>query len=61
MGPEYQFKLFKSFKSRRYKMEDYRNCITVNPKIHFGRPYIKGTRITVDFVLMYNVKNRFAI
>ncbi len=42
-------------------MEDYRNCITVNPKIHFGRPYIKGTRITVDFVLMYNVKNRFAI
>lgn len=32
-------------------MEDYRNRITVNPKIHFGKPYIKDTRITVDNVL----------
>ncbi|MGQ3684271.1 MAG: DUF433 domain-containing protein [Candidatus Loosdrechtia sp.] len=32
-------------------MEDYRNRITVNPKIHFGKPYIRGTRITVDNVL----------
>ena len=32
-------------------MEDYRNRITVNPKIHFGKPYIIGTRITVDNVL----------
>jgi len=32
-------------------MGDYRNCITVNAKIHFGKPYIIGTRITVDNVL----------
>lgn len=32
-------------------MKDYRNCITVNPAVHFGKPYIVGTRITVDNVL----------
>lgn len=32
-------------------MEDYRNRITVNSKVHFGKPYIVGTRITVDNVL----------
>lgn len=32
-------------------MKDYRNRITVNPKVHFGKPYIIGTRITVDNVL----------
>lgn len=25
--------------------------ISVNPQIHFGKPYIKGTRITVQSVL----------
>ena len=32
-------------------MKDYRSRITVNPKVHFGKPYIIGTRITVDNVL----------
>lgn len=32
-------------------MENYRNRITVNPKIHFGKPYIRDTRITVDNIL----------
>ncbi|GAN33618.1 MAG: DUF433 domain-containing protein [Candidatus Brocadia sp. AMX2] len=32
-------------------MKDYRNRITVNPKVHFVKPYIIGTRITVDNVL----------
>lgn len=32
-------------------MKDYRNRITVNPEVHFGKPYVVGTRITVDNVL----------
>ncbi|CAG0939985.1 hypothetical protein BROC_00860 [Candidatus Brocadiaceae bacterium] len=32
-------------------MKDYRNRITINPEVHFGKPYIVGTRITVDNVL----------
>lgn len=32
-------------------MKDYRTRITINPVIHFGKPYIVGTRITVDNVL----------
>ncbi len=32
-------------------MKDYRNRITVNPEVHFSKPYIVGTRITVDNVL----------
>ena len=32
-------------------MKDYRSRITVNPKVHFGKPYIIGTRITIDNVL----------
>lgn len=27
------------------------NTITINPKIRFGKPFIKGTRITVEEVL----------
>ena len=32
-------------------MKYYRNRITVNPEVHFGKPYVVGTRITVDNVL----------
>ncbi len=32
-------------------MKDYRTRITISPVIHFGKPYIVGTRITVDNVL----------
>ena len=32
-------------------MKDYRNRITINPEVHFGKTYIVGTRITVDNVL----------
>lgn len=32
-------------------MKNYRSRITVNPKVHFGKPYIIGTRITIDNVL----------
>ncbi|MDI6760133.1 MAG: DUF433 domain-containing protein [Candidatus Brocadiaceae bacterium] len=32
-------------------MKDYRTRITVNPGVHFGKPYVAGTRITVDNVL----------
>ncbi len=32
-------------------MKDYRSRITVNPNVHFGKPYIIGTRITIDNVL----------
>lgn len=32
-------------------MGNYKNRITVNPTVHFGKPYIIGTRITVDNVL----------
>ena len=32
-------------------MKDYRSRITINPKVHFGKPYILGTRIAVDNVL----------
>jgi len=31
--------------------QDYKNRITINPEIHFGKPCIAGTRITVDNVL----------
>ena len=30
---------------------DYRNSIEINPKIRFGKPVIKGTRISVFDVL----------
>lgn len=32
-------------------MKDFRKCITINPEIHFGKPYVVGTRITVDNIL----------
>jgi len=32
-------------------MKDYRSRITVNPEVHFGKPYVVGTRITVANVL----------
>ena len=32
-------------------MKDYRSRLTINPEVHFGKPYIVGTRITVDNVL----------
>ena len=32
-------------------MKNYKNRITVNPEMHFGKPYVVGTRITVDNVL----------
>jgi len=32
-------------------MKDFRKRITINPEIHFGKPYVVGTRITVDNVL----------
>jgi uncharacterized protein (DUF433 family) len=31
--------------------EDWRERITVNPKVHSGKPVIKGTRIAVEFIL----------
>lgn len=35
-------------------MTDYKNNIEANPKIMFGKPCIKGTRIPVELIL-----NRF--
>ncbi|MFQ5862590.1 MAG: DUF433 domain-containing protein [Candidatus Brocadiales bacterium] len=32
-------------------MKGYRNRIKVDPQVHFGKPYVAGTRITVDNVL----------
>ena len=32
-------------------MEDYRNYISINPEIRFGKPCITGTRISVGDVL----------
>ena len=32
-------------------MKDFRKRITINPEIHFGKPYVVGTRITVDNIL----------
>ena len=32
-------------------MENYMNYIEVNPKIMFGKPTIRGTRITVEAIL----------
>ena len=32
-------------------MQDYRNLISINPNIRFGRPCITGTRISVGDVL----------
>ena len=29
----------------------YKNHIVIDPNIHFGKPCVKGTRITVDAVL----------
>lgn len=37
-------------------MENYRNRITVNPKIHFGKPYIVGTNIL--FILFIPLQNK---
>ena len=31
--------------------KDYRKRIVVNPQVHFGKPCIAGTRITVENVL----------
>ena len=32
-------------------MKDYRNRITINSEVHFGKPCVVDTRITVDNVL----------
>lgn len=32
---------------------DYRDRIVVDPEIRFGKPTVKGTRITVGDVLSY--------
>ena len=32
-------------------MTDYKNHIEANPKIMFGKPCIKGTRIPIDLIL----------
>ena len=32
-------------------MTEYKNHIEANPKIMFGKPCIKGTRIPVDLIL----------
>jgi uncharacterized protein (DUF433 family) len=32
---------------------DYRNRIVIDPEIRFGKPSVKGTRITVGDVLSY--------
>jgi len=33
------------------KDENLRNRITLNPKVMVGKPVIKGTRLTVEFVI----------
>ncbi len=32
-------------------MKDYKRRITINPEIHFGKPCLAGTRITIDNIL----------
>ncbi|MFK7936686.1 MAG: DUF433 domain-containing protein [Saprospiraceae bacterium] len=32
-------------------MKDYMNRISINPKIMFGKPVVRGTRITVEQIL----------
>ena len=32
---------------------DYRDCIVVDPEVRFGKPIVRGTRITVGDVLSY--------
>lgn len=32
---------------------DYRDCIVIDPEIRFGKPCVRGTRITVGDVLSY--------
>ena len=32
-------------------MRDYMNHIEINPKVMFGKPVVKGTRITVEQIL----------
>ena len=34
-------------------MKDYKEYITINPEIRFGKPCIKGTRISVYDVLSW--------
>lgn len=34
-------------------MENWQNSITINPGIRFGKPCIKGTRITVGDILSW--------
>ncbi len=34
-------------------MENWQNSITINPGIRFGKPCIKGTRITVGEILSW--------
>jgi uncharacterized protein (DUF433 family) len=37
--------------TKRAKEELLLKCITLNPKIMAGKPVIKGTRLTVDYIL----------
>jgi len=32
---------------------DYRDRIVIDPEVRFGKPYVRGTRITVGDVLSY--------
>ena len=34
-------------------MEDYRKYIKIDPEVRFGKPILKGTRISVDDVLAW--------
>ena len=45
-------------KKRVAKPRDWRSRISINPEVCFGKPCIKGTRITVELILRWLSEGR---